>query len=99
MGLSDSEYALIVETLGREPSYTEVGMYSVMWSEHCGYKYSRPVLKLFAEYKKAQETGALENAGVVPLGETGWGVVFKIESHTHPSPIEPGWAFPGYGAL
>jgi phosphoribosylformylglycinamidine synthase len=52
-----------VQTLGREPTYTEIGMYSVMWSEHCGYKYSRPVLKAFAEYKKAQETGALENAG------------------------------------
>jgi len=89
MGLSDSEYALIVETLDREPSYTEIGMYSVMWSEHCGYKYSRPVLKLFSEYKKAQETGALENAGVVPLGDTGYGIVFKMESHNHPSAVEP----------
>jgi len=89
MGLNDSEYALIVETLGREPSYTEIGMYSVMWSEHCGYKYSRPVLKAFAEYRKAQETGALENAGVVPLGDTGYGVVFKMESHNHPSAVEP----------
>ena len=89
MGLIDSEYDLIVQTLGRQPTYTEIGMYSVMWSEHCGYKYSRPVLKLFADYKKAQETGALENAGVVPLGETGWGVVFKMESHNHPSAVEP----------
>ena len=89
MGLTDSEFALIVQTLGRQPTYTEIGMYSVMWSEHCGYKYSRPVLKLFSEYKKAQETGALENAGVVPLGETGWGVVFKMESHNHPSAVEP----------
>jgi phosphoribosylformylglycinamidine synthase len=89
MGLNDAEYRQIVETLGREPTYTEIGMYSVMWSEHCGYKYSRPVLKLFAEYKKAQETGALENAGVVPLGETGYGVVFKMESHNHPSAVEP----------
>jgi phosphoribosylformylglycinamidine synthase subunit PurL len=89
MGLNDSEYAQIVAVLGREPNYTEIGMYSVMWSEHCGYKYSRPVLKAFAEYKKAQESGALENAGVVPLGETGWGVVFKMESHNHPSAVEP----------
>lgn len=89
MGLNDSEFAQIVQTLGREPSYTEIGMYAVMWSEHCGYKYSRPVLKAFAEYKKAQETGALENAGVVPLGNTGWGVVFKMESHNHPSAVEP----------
>ncbi len=89
MGLNDSEFEQIVATLGREPSYTEIGMYAVMWSEHCGYKYSRPVLKAFAEYKKAQETGALENAGVVPLGETGYGVVFKMESHNHPSAVEP----------
>jgi phosphoribosylformylglycinamidine synthase len=89
MGLTDSEYALIVQTLGREPSYTEIGMYSVMWSEHCGYKYSRPVLKLFSEYKKAQETGALENAGIVPLGDSGYGIAFKMESHNHPSAVEP----------
>ncbi|MFM7322955.1 MAG: phosphoribosylformylglycinamidine synthase subunit PurL, partial [Armatimonadota bacterium] len=89
MGLNDSEYEEIVRTLGRTPTYTEVGMYAVMWSEHCGYKYSRPVLKAFAEYKKAQESGALENAGVVPLGDTGWGVVFKMESHNHPSAVEP----------
>ena len=89
MGILDSEYALIVQTLGRTPTYTEIGMYSVMWSEHCGYKYSRPVLKAFGEYKKAQETGALENAGVVPLGDTGWGVAFKMESHNHPSAVEP----------
>src|SRR4028119_854285 len=99
MGVNDAEYRQIVETLGREPSYTEIGMYAVMWSEHCGYKYSRPVLRLFAEYKKAQESGALENAGVVPvgdrgagvvpLGDGGWGVVFKMESHNHPSAVEP----------
>jgi len=89
MGLNDSEYQQILDTLGREPTYTEIGMYAVMWSEHCGYKYSRPVLRLFAEYKKAQETGALENAGVVPLGDTGYGIVFKMESHNHPSAVEP----------
>ena len=89
MGLNDAEYQQILDTLGREPTYTEIGMYAVMWSEHCGYKYSRPVLRLFAEYKKAQETGALENAGVVPLGDTGYGIVFKMESHNHPSAVEP----------
>ena len=52
MGLNDAEYRQIVETLGREPTYTEIGMYAVMWSEHCGYKYSRPVLRLFAEYRR-----------------------------------------------
>ena len=89
MGVNASEYAQIQEVLGRVPTYTELGMYAVMWSEHCGYKYSRPVLKLFSEYKKAQESGALENAGSVPLGDTGWGVVFKMESHNHPSAVEP----------
>ncbi len=89
MGVNASEYAQIQEVLGRVPTYTELGMYAVMWSEHCGYKYSRPVLKLFSEYKKAQESGELENAGSVPLGDTGWGVVFKMESHNHPSAVEP----------
>ena len=51
MGLNDGEYAQIVETLGREPTLTELGMYAVMWSEHCGYKYSRPVLRLFKKYQ------------------------------------------------
>jgi phosphoribosylformylglycinamidine synthase subunit PurL len=89
MGVSDAEFAQIVEVLGRTPSYTELGMYAVMWSEHCGYKYSRPVLKAFAEYKKAQESGILENAGGVPLGDTGYSIVFKMESHNHPSAVEP----------
>ena len=89
MGVNASEWAMIQDVLGRTPTYTELGMYAVMWSEHCGYKYSRPVLKAFSEYKKAQESGALENAGVVALGNTGWGVVFKMESHNHPSAVEP----------
>lgn len=88
MGLNDSEYALILETLGREPSITEIGMYAVMWSEHCGYKYSRPVLRLFAKYKEAQDTGAVENAGVIDIGDN-IGVVMKMESHNHPSAVEP----------
>ena len=89
MGVIASEWVQIQAVLGRVPTYTELGMYAVMWSEHCGYKYSRPVLKAFSEYKKAQESGALENAGVVALGDTGWGVVFKMESHNHPSAVEP----------
>jgi phosphoribosylformylglycinamidine synthase subunit PurL len=89
MGVNASEWAQIQQVLGRVPTYTEIGMYAVMWSEHCGYKYSRPVLKAFSEYKKAQESGALENAGGVPLGDTGWSVVFKMESHNHPSAVEP----------
>ncbi len=88
MGLNDTEYQKILETLGREPTVTELGMYAVMWSEHCGYKYSRPVLSLFKTYKEAQEQGALENAGVIPLDDT-YGIVFKVESHNHPSAVEP----------
>lgn len=88
MGLSDSEYDRIVEVLGRHPTYTEVGMYAVMWSEHCGYKYSRPILKYFSRYKEAIEGAGLENAGVMDIGD-GYGVVFKMESHNHPSAVEP----------
>jgi len=88
MGLNDGEYAKIVETLGREPNITEIGMYSVMWSEHCGYKYSRPVLRLFKKYREAVDTGAVENAGVIDIGDN-IGVVMKMESHNHPSAVEP----------
>ncbi|MHB1460753.1 MAG: phosphoribosylformylglycinamidine synthase subunit PurL [Armatimonadota bacterium] len=88
MGLNDHEYELIVERLGREPNYTEIGMMAVMWSEHCGYKYSRPVLRRFGEYKKAMDEGSMENAGVTDIGD-GYGIVFKVESHNHPSAVEP----------
>ena len=88
MGLNDGEYGQIVETLGREPNVTELGMYAVMWSEHCGYKYSRPVLRLFKKYKEAMDTGAVENAGVIDIGGN-VGVVMKMESHNHPSAVEP----------
>ena len=88
MGLNDQEYERIVEVLGRHPTYTEVGMYAVMWSEHCGYKYSRPILKLFKRYKEAIEGAGLENAGVIDIGD-GWGIAMKMESHNHPSAVEP----------
>lgn len=88
MGLNDYEFGLICEILGRKPTYTELGMYAVMWSEHCGYKYSRPVLRLFKTYREASDQGAMENAGVIPIGD-GLGVVFKMESHNHPSAVEP----------
>jgi hypothetical protein len=68
MGLSDEEYGKVVGVLGRHPTYTEVGMYAVMWSEHCGYKYSRPVLRLFKKYKEALDGAGLENAGVIDIG-------------------------------
>ena len=88
MGLNDSEYALVLGALGREPTITELGMYAVMWSEHCGYKYSRPVLRLFKKYKEAMDTGAVENAGVIDIGDN-IGIVMKMESHNHPSAVEP----------
>ncbi|RYG45670.1 phosphoribosylformylglycinamidine synthase II, partial [bacterium] len=88
MGLNDGEYKLLLELLGREPSYTELGMFAVMWSEHCGYKYSRPVLNYFKNYREAMAEGGLENAGVVDIGE-GIGITFKVESHNHPSAVEP----------
>ncbi len=88
MGLSESEFERIVGLLGREPSYTELGMFAVMWSEHCGYKFSRPVLSYFKQYKEALEGEGLENAGIVDIGG-GLGVVMKVESHNHPSAVEP----------
>jgi phosphoribosylformylglycinamidine synthase subunit PurL len=88
MGLNDEEYQRILELMGREPSYTELGMFAVMWSEHCGYKYSRPVLALFKKYKEAIEGKGLENAGIVDIGD-GLGITMKVESHNHPSAVEP----------
>lgn len=88
MGLRQSEYDQIVDMMGREPTLTEVGMFAVMWSEHCGYKYSRPVLSYFSKYKEAMEGDGLENAGIVDIGDN-LGVVMKVESHNHPSAVEP----------
>jgi phosphoribosylformylglycinamidine synthase subunit PurL len=88
-GLQPDEFARIKKILGREPNFTELGIFSVMWSEHCSYKNSRKELKKFPTtgpniLVKAGE----ENAGVVDIGD-GWAVAFKIESHNHPSAIEP----------
>lgn len=88
MGINDGEYSLILSLLGREPTYTELGMFAVMWSEHCGYKFSRPVLSYFAKYKEAMEGDGLENAGIVDIGD-GLGITMKVESHNHPSAVEP----------
>lgn len=88
MGLTDEEYARILELLGREPNETELGMFAVMWSEHCGYKNSRPLLKLFPTQGPRVLQGPGENAGVIDIGD-GQAVVFKMESHNHPSAIEP----------
>lgn len=88
MGLNDHEFNLILELMGREPSLTELGMFAVMWSEHCGYKYSRPVLAYFKQYKAALEGEGFENAGIVPIGDN-LGITMKVESHNHPSAVEP----------
>ncbi len=88
MGLNDQEYAEVEKILGRSPTYTELGMYAVMWSEHCGYKYRRPVLRLFKKYREQLDSGSLENAGVVDIGG-GFGIAMKVESHNHPSAVEP----------
>ncbi len=88
LGLSDHEYEVIVEQLGREPNPVELNMYSVMWSEHCSYKHSRSSLKLFPTDGPRVVQGPGENAGVVDIGD-GYAAVFKIESHNHPSAVEP----------
>jgi len=88
MGLNSDEYELILKLLDRSPTYTELGMLAVMWSEHCGYKYSRPVLAHFKGYKEALEGEGLENAGIVDIGD-GLGITMKVESHNHPSAVEP----------
>src|SRR5687768_1994926 len=87
-GLTRDEYQRIVETLGREPTLTELGIFSVMWSEHCSYKSSRVHLKTLPTTGRRVLQGPGENAGAVDIGE-GLAAVFKIESHNHPSFIEP----------
>ncbi|MDH7577021.1 MAG: phosphoribosylformylglycinamidine synthase subunit PurL [Bacillota bacterium] len=88
MGLTREEYDRICQLLGREPNHLETGMFAVLWSEHCAYKNSRPVLKLFPTTGPRVLQGPGENAGIVDIGD-GQAVVFKIESHNHPSAIEP----------
>ncbi|HKX61910.1 MAG TPA: phosphoribosylformylglycinamidine synthase subunit PurL [Verrucomicrobiae bacterium] len=87
--LTTEEYAKIKEVLGREPSYTELGIFSVMWSEHCSYKNTRPLLKTFPTKSPKILVGAgEENAGIIDIGD-GLAIAFKIESHNHPSAVEP----------
>ncbi len=93
LGLKDDEYLRIREILGRRPTDAELAMYSVMWSEHCSYKSSKVHLKYFGEtttdeMRAAMLAGIGENAGVVDIGD-GWAVTFKVESHNHPSYVEP----------
>jgi phosphoribosylformylglycinamidine synthase II len=87
-GLTAEEYARLLKILGREPSLTELGIFSVMWSEHCSYKSSRYWLKTLPTSGPLVIQGPGENAGVVDVGD-GWACVFKMESHNHPSYIEP----------
>ncbi len=93
LGLKDDEYASIKSLLGRRPTSAELAMYSVMWSEHCSYKSSKIHLRQFGEKTTPEMrehllVGMGENAGVVDIGD-GWAVTFKVESHNHPSFVEP----------
>jgi phosphoribosylformylglycinamidine synthase len=89
MGLTEEEFNRIKELLGREPNFTELGVFSAMWSEHCSYKNSRKLFKMFPTKGKQVLVGAgEENSGIVDIGD-GLGVAFKIESHNHPSAVEP----------
>ncbi len=88
MGLTDEEFALAEKMLQRTPNYTETGLFSVMWSEHCSYKNSKPVLKKFPTKGEQVLQGPGEGAGIVDIGD-GQAVVFKIESHNSPSAVEP----------
>jgi phosphoribosylformylglycinamidine synthase II len=86
--LNELEFERIVDILGRTPTLTELGVFSALWSEHCSYKHSKPILKTFPTTGDRVIQGPGENAGVLRL-EDGWAVAFKIESHNHPSAVEP----------
>jgi phosphoribosylformylglycinamidine synthase II len=87
-GLTPFEYERLVNMLGRTPTFTELGIVSALWSEHCSYKHSRPVLKTLPTQAPWVLQGPGENAGVISIGD-GLAVAFKIESHNHPSAVEP----------
>src|SRR5436305_6853358 len=87
-GLTVGEYDRLVDMLGREPTFTELGIVSALWSEHCSYKHSRPLLRTLPTKAPYVLQGPGENAGVIAIGD-GMAVAFKIESHNHPSAVEP----------
>ena len=87
-GISPDEYQQILRIMGREPTFTELGVFSAMWSEHCGYKNSKRLLRLLPTRASWVIQGPGENAGVIDVGG-GWALAFKIESHNHPSAVEP----------
>jgi phosphoribosylformylglycinamidine synthase len=88
LGLTDSEFELIVEKLGREPNAVELAMFSLLWSEHCAYKHSRKLLGQLPTEGERVVMGPGENAGAVDIGN-GYAIAFKVESHNHPSAVEP----------
>jgi phosphoribosylformylglycinamidine synthase len=88
LGLTDAEFELIVEKMGREPNVVELAMFSLLWSEHCAYKHSRKLLKRLPTEGERVVMGPGENAGAVDVGN-GYAVAFKVESHNHPSAVEP----------
>ena len=88
LGLTESEYELIVEKMGREPNGLELAVFSLMWSEHCAYKHSKKLLRELPTDGPHVLMGPGENAGVVDVGD-GLAVAFKVESHNHPSAVEP----------
>jgi phosphoribosylformylglycinamidine synthase len=87
-GLTSDEYARLLAMLGREPTFTELGIVSALWSEHCSYKHSRPLLRTLPTKAPYVLQGPGENAGVIAIGD-GMAIAFKIESHNHPSAVEP----------
>ena len=87
-GLTPDEYQRLVDMLGRTPTFTELGVVSALWSEHCSYKHSRPLLRTLPTKAPYVLQGPGENAGVIAVGD-GLAVAFKIESHNHPSAVEP----------
>jgi phosphoribosylformylglycinamidine synthase len=88
LGLTAEEYDRIIQRLHREPTYTELGLFSALWSEHCAYKHSKVFLRRLPQTGRHVLQGPGENAGAIDIGD-GWAVVFKVESHNHPSFIEP----------
>src|SRR6187397_2813070 len=88
LGLTRDEYALVVEKMGRAPNQVELAMFSLMWSEHCSYKHSKPLLRTLPTEGPRVVMGPGENAGAVDIGN-GMSCAFKVESHNHPSAVEP----------
>ena len=87
IALSEKEYEKIIELLGRSPNHVELGLFGAMWSEHCGYKHSKHLIKtLPSKSSRVLSESGQENAGAIDIGD-GYAVVFKVESHNHPSAV------------